>query len=158
MCRYFAFSYVKDTADKSDKSVAWKQLFWSFRALEAGCWPHVGPDGNIDDGAVGSPLAVDGDKFYTAVLLYCKGDLEFMSNEVGIPHWGSELCCGLCWADKSRRNFKDPRWCANWRIYRITQAIVCTLDPGPDGPRCETFWGEKRASGKWFRQCGFSLC
>jgi hypothetical protein len=27
----------------------------------------------------------------------------------GLPHWGNEWCCGLCWANKSDINFKDMR-------------------------------------------------
>jgi len=85
---------VKDTADKSDKSVAWKQLFWSFRALEAGCWPHVGPDGNIDDGAVGSYLAVP--QYYCTAkgtwslcpttLASPIGDQSFVAGYVGLTN------------------------------------------------------------------------
>ena len=38
-----------------------------------------------------------------------------MSNEVKLPHWNNEECCGLCRADKGLRNFKDPRRSAGWR-------------------------------------------
>jgi hypothetical protein len=44
-----------------------------------------------------------------------KHKTKFMANDIGLPHWGSDLCCGLCMADKAVNNFKDCRRCANWR-------------------------------------------
>ena len=89
--------------------VAWDFLFWSLSVLESGVWPERGPRGEeYRDSRSGRPLIPAGDGHrWSAVLLYLKGDLEWFANDVGVPHWSKEQCCGLCWADRDRRNYKD---------------------------------------------------
>ena len=75
---------MKDEADYSP--VPWQHLSWSFRAMETGLWPAVGPDGTALEGSAGTPLALDErGKPFSAVLLFMKGDLEFMAVDVGLP-------------------------------------------------------------------------
>ena len=110
--RFFSFSFDKASSDKSE--TPWNHFIWSLSVLESGVWPGLGPNGEVvDDRRVGTPLAgAANGANHTAVLLYMKGDLDWFANDVGLPHWGSEQCCGLCWADRRRLNYKDMRrWC-----------------------------------------------
>ncbi len=116
LCRFFSFSWMKQSGGCQRE--AWRQLFWSLAAMETGLHPLADVDGTpTNDGFGGRPIAKDAhaDKHFCAILLWCKGDLEYMSNDVGIPHWSSNLCCGLCGADKAGNNFKDNRRAARWR-------------------------------------------
>jgi hypothetical protein len=62
----------------------------------------------------------DTGKPFSAVVLFAKGDLEFMANDVGLPHWSSHEICGLCFANKGHINFKDCRKIAAWRFVWAT--------------------------------------
>jgi hypothetical protein len=112
---------MKDLEDKSP--VPWDRTFWSLEVLESGMWPLNGPDGKpLDNGKGGTPIAPHGSKFYSAVVLFLKGDMEFMCVTVGLPSWSSNECCGLCRANRSDKNFKDMRRCALWRPSVLNQA------------------------------------
>lgn len=81
--RFFAFSWQKTGARNF---AAWEHLLWSFRCLQSGVWPSTGPDGVAcpSAAAAGTALApAGGDRFWFALPLFIKGDLEFMCNEVG---------------------------------------------------------------------------
>ena len=77
MCRYFSFSYLKVAGEKCS-SEPWRRLFWSFRALEQGLWPAIDPDGRPLGGLAGTHLAKDASDTmpFSAIVLFCKGDLE----------------------------------------------------------------------------------
>ena len=70
---------------------AWRHFLWSTSVLESGLWPSHDVNGNpvVVDQAVlaGRPLAAAGlDKHWSCILLFMKGDLDFMANDVGLPH------------------------------------------------------------------------
>ena len=83
--RYFCFSYSKDQATESHDH--WRRMLWSLRVLEEGTWPSHGYNGEPVDVACkegGTPLAEGRDGLpWTGTVLFCKGDLEFMANEIG---------------------------------------------------------------------------
>ena len=111
--RFFGFSFPKAVGNSS--ALAFQTLLWSFGALEAGLWPSQYVDGSTctaSGNLAGQPLTSAG---WSGVLLFLKGDLEFMCNDVGLPHWGRNDCCGLCMANKSDLNYKDLRKTASWR-------------------------------------------
>ena len=92
MGRYFAFSYIKKKEEKCSQ-VPWRHLLWSFKVLEAGVWPMTDFQDRPLGALAGQPLAKDDEDpiGFSAVLLFCKGDLEFMANDIGLPHWGSAV-------------------------------------------------------------------
>ena len=86
--------------------------------MEEGLHPRRDVNGiRIADGSTERPIAKDAqdEQHYSAILLFGKGDLEWWANDVGLPHWSSELVCGICLADKGPNNFKDFRRIAGWR-------------------------------------------
>ena len=79
--RFFSFSFLKAVGVSS--AAAFKELMWSFGVLETGVWPDRNADGSectMHGDLVGKPLTESG---WTAALLFLKGDLEFMCNDVG---------------------------------------------------------------------------
>ena len=76
----------------------WRRLVWSFVAL----WFGIHPDRDWDDqpfalgsrfaAAAGTPLA-GGFRFLIWNII---GDLEFMANVLGLPHWRNPLICSEC--------------------------------------------------------------
>ena len=66
------------------------------------------------------------------MLLFIKGDLEWFCNDVGLPHWARELCCGLCLANKHGANYKDHRKRATWRqnVHDYASFRVRFMQPG----------------------------
>ena len=78
-------------------------------------WPDRCVDGSECTSSghlAGKPLTAGR---WSGVLLFLKGDLDFMCNDVGIPHWSRHDCCGRCLANKSDLNYKDLRRKAKWR-------------------------------------------
>lgn len=100
--------FIQGTSDKSPEPL--RHLLWSLRTLEAGVWPSCSVDGSpLDCPSAGTPLAEDDGRRWSAITLFVKGDLEYFANDLGLPHWASRQCCGLCLADKGPFNYKDMR-------------------------------------------------
>ena len=69
----------------------------------------------------GKTLAPDGNASWAGLVLFGHGDLDFWTNDVGIPHWSSDACCGKCFANKSTLNFKHFAHTATWRQTTMDQ-------------------------------------
>jgi hypothetical protein len=96
----------------------WKQLVWSFKALYEGGHPVTDADGLPH--AAGSYRAEMAGKPLTpqrlrAVVWVLAGDMEYLQNELGLPHHATDNPCWLCRCDKGTRSFVDFRKNAAWR-------------------------------------------
>ena len=88
--------------------------------LESGLWPSHDVDGCPVVGELaalaGKPLAAaELDHIWCGILLFMKGGLDCMANDVGLPHWSTWYLCGKCWADRDGCNYKDFRARSGWR-------------------------------------------
>jgi len=105
MCAYPYSSTVKPPKSKSKDSIVvdefstWKNISkwfsWSFTALQTGCHPTVGPDGE----ALTNPTMVKlaGKPFkYKYVIWAISGDHEHHSNHFRLPHWRKDQWCWNC--------------------------------------------------------------
>ena len=87
--KYMICSYLKAHSDDPDRS--WPLVLASFDEMAS---PRPGTWG--------------------AILLFVTGDLEFVCNDLGLPHFNSNQCCALCCAnvsDKPHNNYhNDAAW------------------------------------------------
>ena len=88
-----------DYEGETTKSMFWKRIVWSLRALRTGKFPHRDWEGHriVGDPRCGADLA-DG---YFCEVMVLKGDMEFLVNHIGVPgHWSSNHPCLACEATK----------------------------------------------------------
>jgi hypothetical protein len=101
---FYLSSFVKSVTAHAKKhradtwEPAWRILIWSFLAAWTGRWPMVDhnntpfPPGSKGADKAGQLLAGG---FYF-VIWNVIGDLEFLANVMGIPHWNNLSPCWLC--------------------------------------------------------------
>ena len=89
--------FIYSTYIKPDKSglpnLGWQQLKWSLNSLALGVFPSHSPDGRAyvqgdwQFPLARTHLAVSENGFYSAVVLFVKGDMDFFCQEVGLGHY-----------------------------------------------------------------------
>jgi len=119
-CNFLIFFIYKSLACKSDDRDTvgdfWKTLCYSLNWLFQGSWPlrdvngeEFHPD-SIDYKMRGKRLAGP----YYCTVWTLRADLEYLANELGLPHPSSHQPCALCRANTSDIPWTDHRERAAW--------------------------------------------
>lgn len=109
---------AKSTAGDTVQMV-WKWLAWSFAAMYAGIHPLVDADGK--DWPIGSqrkqlsgtPLCPRSG--LKAIIWVLGGDYDYLSNELGLKHHGSNEPCSYCDCNVTNKPWNDFRPGAIWK-------------------------------------------
>ena len=115
------------------RDVLWPVLAWSFNACFDGVHPstdHNGvawPAGSERAQLAGAPLCVGRLRFF---IYGFQGDLEYMCNDLDMPHYQRDNFCWMCTCGRGRDNaWNDFRDGALWRRQCTTQAQACARPP-----------------------------
>lgn len=132
-CNFHVASWEKTIKDSVGESPFWDELYWSFECMSRGVWPETDasgkpfPPGSKEAAVAGTPL-VAGSQF-RPVLLFCKGDMEFFANELGLAHYHGNSICSWCGCDRQSLPWSDFSDNAAWRgqIFRNPDFLAKVL-------------------------------
>ena len=102
----------------------WAWLGHDLETLSSGIFPSHSPCGAAY--AIGSrrgnlagrpfaPDGPDGEANFSFVFMFMTGDLEMMTNELGLPSYSSNEPCFYCGCNRSTIPWTDFKWGALWR-------------------------------------------